>query len=109
MNRFTCAGASSERPQRALVASVSEQPGISEMDKLLFTYLGKQSPVIPLGCVITAGILGSGFTQFKSGNRKASQLFMRARVVSQGITVTLMMVSLYAQKRQQELGWNAPA
>jgi len=35
------------------------------------------------GCVITAGILGSGFTQFKSGNRKASQLFMRARVVSQ--------------------------
>jgi len=28
---------------------------------------------------------------------------------TQGITVTLMMVSLYAQKRQQELGWNAPA
>jgi hypothetical protein len=35
------------------------------------------------GCVITAGILGSGFSQFKAGNKKASQFFMRARVVAQ--------------------------
>ena len=35
------------------------------------------------GCVITAGILGSGFSQFKAGNKKASQFFMRARVIAQ--------------------------
>eukprot|EP00802_Teleaulax_amphioxeia_P029738 Tamp_31971.p2 GENE.Tamp_31971~~Tamp_31971.p2 ORF type:complete len:130 (-),score=31.85 Tamp_31971:223-612(-) len=87
------------------VSSAAEPPEISETDKFLFTYLGHRSPVVPLGCVITAGILGSGFSQFKAGNKKASQFFMRARVIAQGITVSLMMTSLYAQKRQRELGW----
>jgi hypothetical protein len=43
------------------------------------------------GCVITAGILASGFSQFKAGNKKASQFFMRARVVAQ-----VPMCSVYA-------------
>jgi hypothetical protein len=39
------------------------------------------------GCVITAFILGSGFSQFKAGNKKASQFFMRARVLAQVSTL----------------------
>jgi len=38
--------------------------------------------------VITAGILASGFSQFKAGNKKASQFFMRARVVAQVLDVS---------------------
>eukprot|EP00961_Rhodomonas_salina_P044028 591196-Rhodomonas_salina.2 len=66
--------------------------------------MGVRSPVVPAGCVITAGILGTGFWQFHKGNKKGSQLFMRARIVSQAITVGAMMLSLYAQAKQKRLG-----
>ena len=56
------------------------------------------------GCVITAGILLSGFRQFQKGNKMASQVFMRARVVAQGVTLGLMMTSIYIRDKQKRLG-----
>ena len=84
------------------------------------------------GCVITAGILFSGFWQFKQGNKQqAQQVFrvgpfpqplagqveallrplilalpqmMRARVAAQVVTLSLMMTSLWVQERQKKLG-----
>ena len=54
------------------------------------------------GCVITAGILGSGFSQFKAGNKKASQFFMRARVVAQArLSVIESLVSVQIKRGKQ--------
>ncbi|EKX37668.1 hypothetical protein GUITHDRAFT_116145 [Guillardia theta CCMP2712] len=77
---------------------------ISDFDRFLYRYLGAQSPVVPLGCVITAGILLSGFRQFQKGNKMASQVFMRARVVAQGVTLGFMMTSIYIRDKQKRLG-----
>lgn len=56
------------------------------------------------GCVITAGILASGFYHFKKGNKKTSNIMMRARIVAQAVTVGFMMYSINITKRQKELG-----
>mmetsp|Transcript_45953 Transcript_45953/g.121953 ORF Transcript_45953/g.121953 Transcript_45953/m.121953 type:complete len:86 (-) Transcript_45953:173-430(-) len=80
------------------------QQELSDWDRRLYTYFGKKSPIVPLGCVITAGILCSGFYHFKAGNKRTSNIMMRARVVSQGVTVSLMMFSIFMTKRQRELG-----
>ena len=40
------------------------------------------------GVFLTAAILGSGLGQFNSGNKGNQQLFMRARVMAQGATVS---------------------
>jgi hypothetical protein len=56
------------------------------------------------GCVITAGILATGFYHFKHGNKSKSNIMMRARVGAQAVTVGLMMFSLSVTKKQKELG-----
>eukprot|EP00960_Hanusia_phi_P010816 317286-Hanusia_phi.AAC.1 len=56
------------------------------------------------GCIITAGILFTGFRQFRLGNKEASQVCMRARVVAQGVTLAFVMTSLYIQDKQKKLG-----
>ena len=50
-----------------------------------------KEPLVPLGCIITAGVLGSGIRAFSKGNSKLSQKFMRARVVAQGLTVAAIV------------------
>ena len=77
---------------------------LTDMDRFLFKYLGKGSPVVPFGCLVTGGILASGLYQFKQANPVMQQTMMRARVISQGVTVALMMASLHIQHKQKALG-----
>ncbi len=42
------------------------------------------------GCLATAGILGAGLYSMVKGNAALSQRIMRARVVSQGLTVAFV-------------------
>ncbi len=98
---------------------------LSDWDRTMFTYFGKRSAVVPLGqsnlapetnlrtpsefacfsgCVLTAGILASGFYHFKKGNKRTSNIMMRARVAAQAVTVGCMMFSINVTKRQKELG-----
>ena len=99
---------------------------LSDWDRKIFMYFGKKSPVVPLGlffwfhqtctilkslwhsdltgCVITAGVLFTGFYHFKKGNKRTSNIMMRARVATQAVTVGLMMFSLSVTKKQKELG-----
>jgi len=60
--------------------------------------------VIPFGVGLTGVILGSGLVQFNFGNKANQQMFMRMRVMAQGVTVVAMMLSLAVQERQKALG-----
>merc|ERR1711988_1690432 len=51
--------------------------------------------LVPIGCGSTALILIGGLGTFTTGNAKRSQMFMRARVAAQGLTVAAMMWSLH--------------
>mmetsp|Transcript_32227 Transcript_32227/g.81154 ORF Transcript_32227/g.81154 Transcript_32227/m.81154 type:complete len:143 (+) Transcript_32227:26-454(+) len=74
---------------------------LTETDELLFRYLGKQSPVIPLGCFVTMAVLGTSFYHFKMENKRQAQVFMRARVFCQGVTLVAMMTSLSVQAKEK--------
>ena len=47
----------------------------------------------PAGAVATGGVLLGGLVAFKNGKSALAQHFMRARVVTQGITVAIMLSS----------------
>ena len=54
--------------------------------------ISSNSLTLPLNSSISASFfLFSGFKSFRDGNAVKSQKMMRARVVAQGVTVTLMM------------------
>ncbi|KAG6635252.1 hypothetical protein CIPAW_11G029900 [Carya illinoinensis] len=49
-----------------------------------------RNPLVPIGALLTAGVLTAGLISFKQGNSHLGQMLMRARVVAQGATVALM-------------------
>ncbi|XP_020704186.1 RING-H2 finger protein ATL48 [Dendrobium catenatum] len=54
-----------------------------------------KNPLVPIGALITAGVLTAGLMSFKQGNSQLGQKLMRARVLVQGATVALMVGSAY--------------
>ncbi|KAK1310212.1 RING-H2 finger protein ATL48 [Acorus calamus] len=54
-----------------------------------------KNPLVPIGALLTAGVLTAGIISFKHGNSQLGQKLMRARVVVQGATVALMVGSAY--------------
>ncbi|MFS7956196.1 putative hypoxia induced protein [Helianthus anomalus] len=52
------------------------------------------------GALITAGVLTAGLISFKKGNSELGKTLMRARVVTQGATVALMVgtAAYYGEK-----------
>uniref|UniRef100_A0A6U2CQH3 HIG1 domain-containing protein n=1 Tax=Hemiselmis andersenii TaxID=464988 RepID=A0A6U2CQH3_HEMAN len=89
-----------------LIPAVAEGGGVmvSDFEDVMFRYFGKDSLVIPIGCFVTTVVLATSFYQLHIGNKRNGQLFMRARVAAQGLTVAAMMASLAVQARQKHLG-----
>ncbi|XP_021292328.1 RING-H2 finger protein ATL48-like [Herrania umbratica] len=54
-----------------------------------------RNPLVPVGALITAGVLTAGLISFRLGNSRLGQVLMRARVVVQGATVGLMVGTAY--------------
>ncbi|KAJ8461319.1 hypothetical protein OPV22_034245 [Ensete ventricosum] len=54
-----------------------------------------KNPLVPVGALMTAGVLTAGLVSFRQGNSQLGQKLMRARVVLQGATVALMVGSAY--------------
>ncbi|XP_010426273.1 PREDICTED: RING-H2 finger protein ATL48-like [Camelina sativa] len=54
-----------------------------------------RNPLVPLGALMTAGVLTAGLISFRRGNSQLGQVLMRARVVVQGATVALMVGTAY--------------
>eukprot|EP00172_Hildenbrandia_rubra_P000552 Plantae.Rhodophyta-Hildenbrandia_rubra.ctg12947.p1 GENE.Plantae.Rhodophyta-Hildenbrandia_rubra.ctg12947~~Plantae.Rhodophyta-Hildenbrandia_rubra.ctg12947.p1 ORF type:complete len:125 (-),score=20.62 Plantae.Rhodophyta-Hildenbrandia_rubra.ctg12947:483-857(-) len=50
--------------------------------------------LVPIGCAVTAGVLGAGLYSFVSGNSAMSQKLMRWRILAQGATVAAMTLSM---------------
>uniref|UniRef100_A0A2P2KAW7 HIG1 domain-containing protein n=1 Tax=Rhizophora mucronata TaxID=61149 RepID=A0A2P2KAW7_RHIMU len=50
-----------------------------------------RNPLVPVGALMTAGVLTAGLISFRQGNSQLGQVLMRARVVVQGATVALMV------------------
>ncbi|XP_018818109.1 RING-H2 finger protein ATL48-like [Juglans regia] len=54
-----------------------------------------RNPLVPIGALMTAGVLTAGLISFRQGNSQLGQLLMRTRVVAQGATVALMVGTAY--------------
>uniref|UniRef100_A0A1L8DZU5 Putative hig1 domain family member 2a mitochondrial n=1 Tax=Nyssomyia neivai TaxID=330878 RepID=A0A1L8DZU5_9DIPT len=54
----------------------------------------KENPLVPIGCLATAGALTYGLWNFRRGNQRTAQLMMRTRIIAQGLTVVALMVGV---------------
>ncbi|OMO78412.1 hypothetical protein COLO4_24770 [Corchorus olitorius] len=68
------------------------EPGLEE---LLEGKKRVRNPLVPVGALMTAGVLTAGLISFRQGNSRLGQVLMRARVVVQGATVALMVGTAY--------------
>mmetsp|Transcript_15472 Transcript_15472/g.27489 ORF Transcript_15472/g.27489 Transcript_15472/m.27489 type:complete len:97 (+) Transcript_15472:183-473(+) len=55
----------------------------------------RAEPLVPIGCLVTAGVLMGGIVSFKRGNPVLSQKMMRARVVAQTATIAALAYGAY--------------
>ncbi|XP_055390162.1 HIG1 domain family member 2A, mitochondrial [Condylostylus longicornis] len=51
----------------------------------------KENPLVPIGCLATAGALTFGLYSFRKGDRRMSQVMMRTRILAQGFTVLALI------------------
>ncbi|EDW29925.1 GL15894 [Drosophila persimilis] len=62
----------------------------------------KENPLVPIGCLATTAALTMGLYNFRTGNRKMSQLMMRTRIAAQGFTVAALIIGVvmtYGEKK----------
>ncbi|XP_076018907.1 HIG1 domain family member 2A, mitochondrial [Genypterus blacodes] len=55
----------------------------------------KENPLVPIGCLGTAGALTYGLRAFLKGNTRQSQMLMRGRIFAQGFTVVAIVVGVF--------------
>ena len=65
----------------------------SSRDEIVPPRRGARNPWVLVGAGATAAVLLAGFVAFRAGDARASQRMMRARVLSQGATVALMVAT----------------
>ncbi|PIN13433.1 hypothetical protein CDL12_13939 [Handroanthus impetiginosus] len=67
----------------------------AELEELFEEKKRVRNPLVPIGALMTAGVLTAGLISFRQGNSHLGQKLMRARVVVQGATVALMVGTAY--------------
>ena len=67
------------------------------LDKLIRKSL--KDPVVPIGVLVTTGVLIAGLRAFNRGDKQQSQRLMRYRILAQGLTVVGMMVGVIGLQR----------
>ncbi|GAV72577.1 HIG_1_N domain-containing protein [Cephalotus follicularis] len=67
----------------------------ADLDQLFEHKKRIRNPLVPIGALMTAGVLTAGLISFRQGNSHLGQKLMRARVVVQGATVALMVGTAY--------------
>ncbi|KAG5682721.1 hypothetical protein PVAND_012055 [Polypedilum vanderplanki] len=72
----------------------NERAHEEESAKEKFIRKFKQNPLVPIGCLATAGALSFGLYSFQKGERRMSQMMMRARILAQGFTVAALVVGV---------------
>ncbi|XP_043723821.1 RING-H2 finger protein ATL48-like [Telopea speciosissima] len=66
----------------------------TEVEELFDQKKRVKNPFVPIGAILTAGVLTAGLISFRQGNSLLGQKLMRDRVVVQGATVALMVALL---------------
>lgn len=54
-----------------------------------------RDPLIPIGCLVTLGVLTAALRSFHLGNSQLSNKLLRGRVAAQGVTVGFVMYGMY--------------
>ncbi len=85
-----------EVPQMRMRSFSDELEEKSEKRMEYLKKLAKYNPLVPIGCLVTIGVLGNGVWAMKNNNRNKSQRMMRYRVAAQGITVIALVVGTMA-------------
>ncbi|CAN6477604.1 unnamed protein product [Victoria cruziana] len=73
----------------------SSESGVTQYEDLFDHKKPVKNPLVPIGALLTAGVLTAGLISFRQGNSHLGQKLMRARVVAQGATVALMFGTAY--------------
>ncbi|XP_031491280.1 RING-H2 finger protein ATL48-like [Nymphaea colorata] len=73
----------------------SNESGATQYEDLFDHKKPVKNPLVPIGALLTAGVLTAGLISFRQGNSQLGQKLMRARVVAQGATVALMFGTAY--------------
>ncbi|KAL5720328.1 RING-H2 finger protein atl48 [Ranunculus cassubicifolius] len=76
-------------------SSTSSESSSSEIEDIFQSKKRVKNPFVPIGALLTAGVLTAGLISFRQGNSQLGQKLMRARVVVQGATVALMVGTAY--------------
>lgn len=63
-------------------------------DKLMEA--GKKNPFVPLGCLVTIGVLANGILAMRNKDRLKSQRMMRYRIAAQGSTIIALVIGTMA-------------
>ena len=70
----------------------SSSSSTQTLDQILPSQSNKRrSPYVLVGAGVTAGALFAGLLAFRRGQQRTSQTMMRARVLAQGATVSIMI------------------
>ncbi|XP_075756808.1 HIG1 domain family member 2A, mitochondrial [Pelodiscus sinensis] len=77
-----------------LIQGFAPTPLYREGFREKFVRKTRENPLVPVGCLATAGALTYGLICFQKGNTRQSQMMMRARVLAQGFTVVALMVGV---------------
>nr|XP_056721286.1 HIG1 domain family member 2A, mitochondrial [Euleptes europaea] len=62
----------------------------------------RENPLVPIGCLGTAGALTYGLICFKRGKNRQSQIMMRARILAQGFTIAALIVGVVVTAMKAE-------
>ncbi|RMZ93312.1 HIG1 domain family member mitochondrial [Brachionus plicatilis] len=56
----------------------------------------KKNPFVPLGCLVTIGVLANGILAMRNKDRLKSQRMMRYRIAAQGSTIIALVIGTMA-------------
>ena len=75
-----------------LFALLQVRPPGPKKEGIISKFFGKarKDPFVPIGALLTGGVLGGGLWSMYLNNASLSQRFMRARIVAQGATVVML-------------------
>ena len=81
-----------EQSMKGFYEEVAEKKTKS-MEK--FTNMAKYNPFVPIGCLVTIGVLFNGLLAMKNKDRLKSQQMMKYRVAAQGATIVALIAGTF--------------
>ncbi|PCH36893.1 hypothetical protein WOLCODRAFT_56201, partial [Wolfiporia cocos MD-104 SS10] len=84
------------------VRNVTPTPEGMETYKTKFLRRFKEEPLVPLGAALTTLALATAIVKSRRGDQRSMNLWLRARVVFQGLTIVAIVGGSYAFGRTKQ-------